>query len=163
MNQLKAKVKAGLSAGSALVTAGALMGQAGKDHETVAATGTVMQQDSPRLSIGPEAQEATSTLRVTLRYDAPIEKWTHKEQRRLKTLALKRAMGEATDEENAEFARLQSARRIAENPHAGDDMLSEWGRRRMIGELLEVLTRNVRFFRTEDQARIRSLRETHGE
>jgi hypothetical protein len=60
-------------------------------------------------------------------------------------------------EEEDEFVKLQQARR-EHHPETTDEFLAQWKQSKFRRELLEVLKRNVKFLRPEDQARIRSTR-----
>lgn len=105
--------------------------------------------------VGSNSVSATSA-----QFNLPVEpelEWTKSNMRRFAQLALKRARLKATNEDNAEFQKLQKARRD-QFPNSPDQILSEWRQDRLRRELLAVLERNVELLQPEDQTRLRSLR-----
>lgn len=63
------------------------------------------------------------------------EKWENKDVKRFKQLAVLRALGNATDEDNVEFSRLQIRRRKFENPLSAEQILAEMQRKEMLRDL----------------------------
>lgn len=102
----------------------------------------------------------TDGTRLSIRFSPDLAPWSALDARRFKALAMKRAAETATAEEEQEFCQLQLRRRLFESKASSDDILNEWQRRRFVSQLIDVLSRNVTFFRPEDQQRIRSLAET---
>jgi hypothetical protein len=85
------------------------------------------------------------------------EEWRSSDSRRFKELVKKRAALEATAGDNREFEQLQQRRRLYEEKTSGEEVLSEWRRRRFVTELVNLLSCNVSFFKSQDQARIRAF------
>jgi hypothetical protein len=152
------KVRKGLFVGSALVV-GASIG------ETVQGKPQVKPLDMNTLRGQPfDASDTDENTAIVKRLSISIppgpQKWTKSNAHRFAELAAIRATKETTSEsDEKEFRLLQQKRRI-NNTGSPDDMLSEWRRRRFIEEVLDVLNRNVRFLKAEDQAKLRSLRKT---
>jgi hypothetical protein len=88
-------------------------------------------------------------------------KWTGEDSARFQYLVRLRAKNQAGDEEQREFADLQSRRRNAIHTPTSAEIIAECQRRRMANEILAVLNRHVRFFNPEDQKRIRSISQAH--
>jgi hypothetical protein len=110
-------------------------------------------------SLGDELIGDEAYQKVSLTVEAP--RFEKKDQKRFKDLAIKRALGTATAEDNSEFAQLQRARRSFDESGDADAVIAEYRRRQMIIDVVEVLNRHVSFFKTEDQERIRTLGQTH--
>ena len=100
-----------------------------------------------------------SYQKVALVIEAP--KFEKKEQKRFKEIALKRALGTVSVDENAEFLNLQQSRRRAEVSFDADGVLAEYRRRQLIIDVVELLNRHVSFFKAEDQERIRAFGNPH--
>lgn len=106
-----------------------------------------------------ELAGAESYQKVALVIEAP--KFEKKEQKRFKEIALKRALGTVSVDENAEFLNLQQSRRRAEVSFDADGVLAEYRRRQLIIDVVELLNRHVSFFKAEDQERIRAFGNPH--
>ena len=156
MKPQKARLRRGFSVGSAVVV-GAVVGQtSGKDVSgtlTGISSSTVVTQ---RVIEGLRTGETGGNL-FTLTLPPESTPWTKADTRRFKALALKRAAETATPLEDEEFSRLQAKRRQCEVETSSDEILAEWKRRRFIGQIIDVLSRNVTFFKSEDQQRIRAI------
>lgn len=155
----RAKIRKGIAVGSALLL-GASAGQSAGGRVNATPTGTdlgilpiappIAPIDTTRIAATPQ------TVIVSMAPDAST--WSKSDMRRFRELASRRASGEATAEEQAEFYRLQQRRRLHHLASA-EELMVEWRRRRFVGEILDVLQRNVSFFQAEDQARLRSFRK----
>jgi hypothetical protein len=116
---------------------------------------------TPEFLIDPSAvDETTPTVRrVSIALQPETRQWTKSDAHRFSELAAKRALNEATEDNQKEFALLQHQRRLS-SIGSPEDVLAEWRRRRFTGELLTLLRRNVRLLGTEDQKRLRTISET---
>jgi hypothetical protein len=112
----------------------------------------------PEFSLTPSAIDRTTADVSQVSFTVPAEpgEWTKSDARRFTELATKRALNEATQEEQNEFALLRDLRRL-NNLGSANDILTEWRRRRFTSDLLNLLRRNVRLLKAEDQAKLRSL------
>lgn len=155
--QKTTKLRKGVAVGSAMIL-GASLGDSAGQRIALQSTGIIADHDaSSERAIGAEdATAATRPLTVRLPSEAT---WTKADSRRFRELATKRATGVASAGNEEEFAALQRRRRFHYLSSA-DEVIAEWQRRRFISEMLDVLNRNVRFFKTEDKTRLRSLRQT---
>lgn len=97
-------------------------------------------------------------------FSFPNEKtsWTKSDERRFVHLAALRASGEASEDENAEFAQLQRLRRTLANPMSPEEVMAEWNRRRFLSDLMNVLSKHAEFLRPEDQQRFRATMPARG-
>jgi len=159
MKPQKAKLKRGFSVGSA-VLAGAVMGHSsGREISPIVTTLNSSTSFAGNRMIEGLQRGETDGTRLRIRITPDLTPWTKVDARRFKSLAMKRAAETATAEDDQEFSELQHRRRLFESKVSADDILKEWQRRRFVGQLLDVLSRNVTFFRSEDQQRIRTLAE----
>lgn len=116
---------------------------------------------SPDLLLQPAAVDKTTPVvrHISITLQPEAREWTKSDARRFSELAAKRALKEATDNDQKEFALLQYERRLG-SIGSPEDILAEWRRRRFVGELLTLLRRNVRLLRAEDQKKLGTIRET---
>jgi hypothetical protein len=157
-SQPRARLRKGIAVGSALLVSAGISGETigGQMPDVlIDELEGLPQLDSP-LQFVPDINTATPTVPVRVVLETPG--WSKSDAKRFRDLALKRAAGTVTPEENEEFAILQHRRRANEQVSA-DEVITEWQRRRFVSEILEVLDRNVRFFKAEDKARLRSIRD----
>ncbi len=156
-NQNIAKIRKGMAVGSALFL-GASLGESVQGRPTVKRRDVNTLPDQPITAL--DIDKMTATIRhLSVSMPAEPQKWTKSDARRFAELATKRASEMVSSDEEKEFELLQRRRRLS---YAGssDDIMTEWRRRRFIGDVLNILSRNVRFLKTEDQARLRAVRET---
>jgi hypothetical protein len=150
----------GIASGSALLL-GTAVGESVGGHSDLR---SIDLRDSPGVGAIPFASgDITLTSgtsgRVSVSLSPEIGSWRNTDNHRFRQLATKRATGNASDKEQLEFKDLQQRRRL-HYVGSPDDLLAEWRRRKFVSEVLDVLTRNVSFFKAEDQARLRSLNQT---
>ena len=164
-NELKARLRQSVAAGSAVFLSSGVAAESDTDSEFLGSTDSVSwtqetdpHQDGEVASYTHELPQPGIEITIPDEFD---EVWTMHDLKRFKALAICRALGKATAEEHQEFKRLQKRRRIAEDNSSSDEILAECTRRRFYNEMLEVLTRNVRFLQPEDQKKIGSLRENY--
>jgi hypothetical protein len=156
-SQPRARLRKGLAVGSALLVSAGISGESvGGQIPDVSMDSLegLPQLDNP-FQFGGDVNVATPT--VPVRVALETRGWSKSDAKKFRDLVIKRAAGTVTAEENKEFAILQHRRRANEQVSA-DEVIAEWQRRRFVSEILEVLDRNVRFFKTEDKARLRSIR-----
>ncbi len=79
--------------------------------------------------------------------------WEKRDVRRFKQLAVKRALGTVTEEEQEEFFMLQEARRRLESPLTSDQILAELRRERLMKDLEDFLGKHAPFFQRPHQAK----------
>lgn len=137
--------------GSAFLVAASL-GASGESSPRIPSDVQLAEAAAPRSEESAIITPSTKTVTITRE-----RKWTQTAARRFATLALKRAKGQATQKENAEFEELQQARRN-HYQESSIEFIEQWKQSKFRRELLEVLERNVHFLKPEDQARIRSGR-----
>ncbi len=155
----RARLRKGIAVGSALLVGAGISGESvgGQTPDVFIGELEGLPELNSRLQFIPETNFATPTIPVRIASEA--RGWSKSDAKKLRDLAIKRAAGTATSEENERFTILQRQRRANEQVSA-DEVIAEWQRRRFISEILEVLDRNVRFFKAEDKARLRSIRDT---
>jgi hypothetical protein len=158
--QSKAKLRKGIAVGSALLV-GAALGESTGDAErnllTAAELTKIPDVSGPMRFTSGNTTGTSNTFPIQVAEQA--RRWTKFDAKKLRALAIKRAARTATAEEDRQFELLQRQRRANESVSPGE-IMTEWRRRRFVGDLLEVLDRNVSFFKTEDQARLRTIRKT---
>jgi len=154
----KTRLRKGVAVGSAMILGASLGDSAvrGANFESVDAN-TIRNVSLPQSVSAGEAVAAAPSSMMSVSLPAAPAKWTKANARRFRELATKRAIDVASGSEQDEFATLQDLRRI-NYVSSPEELISEWQRRRFASEILDVLNRNVRFFKAEDQARLRSLR-----
>jgi hypothetical protein len=154
----KARLRKGIAVGSALLVGAGISGEntAGQTPEVFIGELEGSAEPAGAVQFAPDVNIATSTVPIRIRPET--RGWSKSDAKKLRELAIRRAAGTATSKENEEFAILQHQRRANEQISA-DEVIAEWRRRRFISEILEVLDRNVRFFKAEDKARLRAIRE----
>lgn len=155
----RAKIRRGTAVGSAILL-GASLGDMSPIDTTIALA------DHPRaaqnLPHGVVNIGDVNTTQPILTFSVPEEPtWSKPNARRFQQLVLKRAALAATNDENIEFEKLQQARRLRYLA-SSDDVMAEWRRQRFFREILDVLNRNVSFFKAEDQTRARAIGQTKG-
>lgn len=160
MKPQKAKLKRGFSVGSAVLIGAVTGNSSGQEISPVVTTLNSSTSSIGAKMIGDLHRGETDGTRLSIRISPDFAPWTAADARRFKALAMKRAAETATAEEKQEFHQLQVRRRLFESKASSDDVLNEWQRRRFVSQLIDVLSRNVTFFRSEDQQRIRALAET---
>jgi hypothetical protein len=149
------QIRKGLAVGSAMV-----LGAASSEG-----TQALSQLKAGEMTATPEflieasaVDRTTAAIRhVSVTVQPEVREWTNSDARRFTELAAKRALNEATENDQKEFALLQHQRRLS-GIGSPEDVLAEWRRRRFVGELLTILRRNVRLLRAEDQKKLRSIR-----
>jgi hypothetical protein len=108
------------------------------------------------VSQGEASEDPIQLMQVRVE---PVERrWTAGDTRRLRQLAAKRALLNATPVEEEEFVRLQNLRRTVTASFSGTDALDEWRRKRFVKDLLAVLNRNATFLTAKDQEKLRAFR-----
>jgi hypothetical protein len=158
--EYKAKIRKGVAVGSALLL-GASVGESagsGVDASPSAADLAAIQKRPTHTPVDFSAVAGTSQS-VNVSIAPELSVWKSSDARRFRELAAKRASGEASADEQTEFKSLQQRRRV-HHLASPEEIISEWHRRRFVAEILDVLHRNVSFFKTEDQARLRSSGQT---
>jgi len=157
--QTTAKLRKGVAVGSAMVLGGGVsLGDTVDKPVSLKSVGIIADRDlSPAQEIG--GTEATIAATRTITVKVPSEPtWTKADAHRFRELATRRAVGDASKADQREFVALQQQRRF-HYVSSPDEVVAEWQRRRFISEMLNLLTRNARFFKTEDQARPRAVRQ----
>lgn len=153
----KAKLHRGIAVSSALLV-GAAFGESAGGFPTDL-HGSV-QAVLPESGVSHfNSDHITAAMTIPIQLADEERQWSKSDATKLRALAIKRAARTVSPEENEQFKVLQRRRR-ANEVVAAEDVLVEWRRRKFVGEILQVLDRNVRFFKAEDQARLRSIRET---
>lgn len=153
----KAKLHKGIAVGSALLV-GAAFGESAGGYPTDL-HGSVQAVQIDLAYSGFEKDHLTAAMTIPIRLPDEERKWGKFDATKLRALAIKRAAHTVSPQENKQFEILQRRRRASEVV-APEEILAEWRRRKFVGEILNVLDRHVRFFKAEDQARLRSIRET---
>jgi hypothetical protein len=160
MKPQKAKLKRGFSVGSAVLIGTVTGNSSPQEISPVVTTRNSSTSSAGARIIEDLRRGETDGTRLSIRISPDIAPWAGSDAKRFKALAMKRATESATAEEEQEFRQLQIRRRLFESKASSDDVLNEWQRRRFISQLIDVISRNVTFFRSEDQQRIRALAET---
>ena len=157
----RVRLRKGMAVGSALLIGAGISGEnvGGQPPDVCIGELEGLPEINGTLHFAPETNMATPTIPV--RVVPEMRGWSKSDAKKLRELAIKRAAGTVTSEENQQFAIMQHQRRANEQVSA-DEVIAEWQRRRFISEILEVLDRNVRFFKAEDKARLRSVRDAAG-
>jgi len=156
--QTTAKLRKGVAVGSVMVLGGTSLGDTAEKPISPESVEIIADRDlSPAQTIGTSEDTIVTTRMLTIKV-ASEPTWTKADARRFRELATKRAVGDASKADEKEFVALQQQRRFhyVSQP---DEIIAEWQRRRFISEMLNVLTRNARFFKTEDQTRPRAVRQ----
>ena len=153
----KFRLKKGVAVGSTLLAGVGLVGTEQAPIFMTTGSDATLTAENSTDSLISENLSASSFV------PAPPKKaktsWSESDSRRFQALATKRALSTVSDDENEEFSALQLQRRAAE-PVSSDEMIAEWQRRRFVSEILDVLSRNVRFFKAKDQTEFSALRDT---
>ena len=155
LNKRREGIKHGIAAGSALLLT-APSSQARVDPSPYLKAAEVVGTEQIATQIAGNA--ASDSVVVVTLPDRESRPWTAIDSKRFKDLVVKRALGEATEDDHQEFKLLQKARRTAEEDASPREILAECMRRRFYNEMLEVLTRNVRFLHPKDYEKLGSLR-----
>jgi hypothetical protein len=156
--QTTAKLRKGVAVGSAMVLGSASLGDTAEKPVSLESMGIIADRDlSPAQAIGGPEDTVVATRSVTIKV-ASEPTWTKADARRFRELATKRAVGDTSKTDEKEFVALQQQRRF-HYLSTPDEVVAEWQRRRFISEMLNVLTRNARFFKTENQTRPRAVRQ----
>jgi hypothetical protein len=150
------QIRRGLAVGSAVVLGAA----ATEGMQTRAQLNAREIIASPKFLVEPSAGDETTPAiqHVSIAVQPEAREWTKSHARRFSELAAKRALTQATEDDQREFAFLQHERRLS-SIGSPEDVLAEWRRRRFVGELLTLLRRNVRLLRAEDQKKLRAIGE----
>jgi hypothetical protein len=153
----KTKLHKGIAVSSALLVGAGLGESAMAPPPDVRGSVQAISPESDLVYFDDDSITASETIPIQL----PDEerKWSKSDAAKLRALAVKRAARTISPEENERFHLLQRRRRANERV-SSEEVLSEWRRRKFVGEILQVLDRNVRFFKAEDKARLRTIRET---
>lgn len=88
-----------------------------------------------KAAIRGEQVEDEGSLSVTFSVQETKKSWDKKDAKRFKELAIKRALGTATAEDQKEFLFLQNARREHEIQLSEEQILSEYRRANMLRDL----------------------------
>jgi hypothetical protein len=153
----RAKIRQGAAVGSAILLGASLSDKSPLDTAiTLSGQATATQN----LQRGVANIRDADTTQRSLKFSFPEEpRWSGTSARRFQRLVHKRAALEATDDENLEFDKLQQARRLRYLA-SSNEIMAEWRRQRFFREILDVLNRNVSFFKPKDQARARAIGQT---
>lgn len=152
-----AKIRRGTAVGSAILLGASLGDKSPLDTTITLADHTRTAQN---LRHGGVNIRDVNTTQPILTFSFPGEtRWSKANARRFQQLVLKRAALKATDDENIEFEKLQQARRLRYLA-SSHEIMAEWRRQRFFRGILDVLNRNVSFFKAEDQARARAIGQT---
>ena len=144
--------------GSALLL-GASVGESVQASPRLKALNMNTLPDRPIIS-ALDTDEITPTVRhVSISMPPEHKEWTKSDARRFADLATMRASGKASVDDENEFGLLQQRRRL-NYTGSPDDVLTEWRRRRFVEGILNILSSNVRFLKSEDKAKLRTLRKT---
>jgi hypothetical protein len=154
----RTKINKGLAVGSAMVL-GASSGGEGAQGKPQLKTAEMIAIPDFALARSVIDRIAADVRHVSVNVPPEPGKWTKSDARRFSELATKRALKQATRADEREFLSLREQRRV-NNLGSPDDVLTEWRRRRFTSDLLNLLRRNVRLLKAEDQARLRSLGQT---
>jgi hypothetical protein len=139
---------------------GTALGESTRDRaELQALDASNVRSVSPARSIDTGETSAVEGAAVQISVQPELTKWTKADARRFRELATKRATDDASSAEQEEFTTLQHRRRL-HYLRSANEVISEWQRRRFASEVFALLNRNVTFFKAEDQARLRSLRQS---
>lgn len=160
MTSQKTKIKRGFAVGSAVVI-GSVSGDTFNCTTTISSVILPSAISSSNPSFLPPLDQpdaALSPLTISIPPEEP--EWNSAHTRRFKELAMKRADLSITHAENDEFLDLQRRRRMHATSLVPDEVLNEWHRRRFVTRLVDLLSCNVSFFQSEDQARVRSFGQT---
>jgi len=152
------KITKGLAVGSVMVLGASSGSEGAQGQPQLRAAETIA---IPEFTLASSVIDRTSAdvRHVSVIVPPEPREWTKSDARRFNELAAQRALKRATPADEREFVSLQDQRRF-NNLGSPDDILSEWRRRRFTSDLLNLLRRNVRLLKAEDQARLRSFGET---
>ena len=153
----RATIRRGTAVGSAILL-GASLGDKSPLDKTITLADHTRTVQNLRHGV-LDIRDANTTQPILTFSFQEQPRWSKPNARRFQQLVLKRAALTATNEENIEFEKLQQARRFRYLA-SSDELMAEWRRQRFFREILDVLNRNVSFFKAEDQARARTIGKT---
>jgi hypothetical protein len=154
----KTRLRKGVAVGSAVILGASLGDSTGRRADFQSVDVNTIRDASPGQSVNTEEVMAAARPMIAVSLPPAPTNWTKADARRFRELATKRATDVVSTSEQDEFMALQNRRRL-HYVSSAEELISEWQRRRFASEILNVLSRNVRFFKAEDQARLRSLRQ----
>lgn len=155
----KTRIRQGVAVGSAVLMGASVGNTSGRAGATLSSSSLAPESIGTTAAVVQGPMESAGSARVSITVETEPAKWTKVDARRFRELATRRALGTADESDHQEFQRLQRRRRFTKLA-SPNEVMAEWRRRRFVSEVLDVLARNVRFIKTEDQTRLRSLRET---
>lgn len=114
-------------------------------------------------SMEPLDLQQASDLRSSFTVTLPVTKdvWDKKDAKRFKALAVKRAVGESSNEEDSEFLWLQEARRRLDTTSTAEQILADIKRAQMLEDLHDFFEKHSVFHSRSNQKRSRPQRQTH--